>query len=68
MYAPCLTIHDAAVKLAPTPAAWILAHRARRDALLAADEAEYLADPAGYRMQADARDVAGAGHHTSLNY
>ena len=54
MQVPCLQIHDAAVQLAPTPLARFAAWNARAQAINAADDAEYLADPAGYRLRSDA--------------
>jgi hypothetical protein len=50
---PCLAIHDSAVKLAPTPMARFHAANARAAAINAADEAEFLFDPAAYRLRAD---------------
>lgn len=51
-------LHDTAVALAPDPLARFRACQARAAATRAADEAEYQADPAGYRLRAAAHDAA----------
>jgi len=56
-------LYDTAVTLAPTPMARYHASQARAAASLAADDAEYQADPAGYRLRADAHDAALAADH-----